>query len=510
MNAQTEIQPYDPATFDHAAYHGFSPPPGTTRYDGWTPEKQRRFLEALSEGHNVTRACAIVGMSTQSAYAMRNAPRGQSFALGWQAAVLKARDTLADDLMDRAFNGVRDTITRDDGSIVTRHRHDNRHAMAMLNRLDRMAGAADGSVAARLIAADFAQYLDLIERDAGPARAGVFLGARIEPAGEDDLAPIRALARADRWLRTHTDIADPLDTSDLDPAERASWTGEQWARAEAAGLVALAPAPNQNPENRQVHQLGQLDPHPSDRVWWDEVGEEWRTEFPPPAGFDGDEDGSFGDDEYSRALSEAELAAYEAQDRAQLAELAATEGRERDAYFGFPAAPAPEAPAAPADCAPGHIDAPSCVEAPKARSRARTGAPRMSIFGKIKDAIFGHKAAAAPAAPQAPAQGQAPAMPQMQQAPAAPAAPAPVDVENVLMVFETERGTSDLNWRTSIVDLMKLIGLDSSLDNRKELAAELGYTGARDGSAEMNIWLHKAVMQELARNGGNVPASLKG
>jgi hypothetical protein len=104
-------------------------------------------------------------------------------------------------------------------------------------------------------------------------------------------------------------------------------------------------------------------------------------------------------------------------------------------------------------------------------------------------------------------------MPQMQEsAPAAPAAPAaagPVDVENVLMVFETERGTSDLNWRTSIVDLMKLIGLDSSLDNRKALATELGYTGDKDGSAEMNLWLHKAVMQELAKNGGNVPASLK-
>lgn len=56
---------------------------------------------------------------------------------------------------------------------------------------------------------------------------------------------------------------------------------------------------------------------------------------------------------------------------------------------------------------------------------------------------------------------------------------------------------------------MKLLGLDSSLDNRKELATELGYTGAKDGSAEMNIWLHKAVMQELAKNGGNVPASLK-
>lgn len=132
----------------------------------------------------------------------------------------------------------------------------------------------------------------------------------------------------------------------------------------------------------------------------------------------------------------------------------------------------------------------------------------MSIFGKIKDAIFGHKAAAAPQA-QAPAQtpAQTPAMPQMQQP--APAAPQPVDVENVLMVFETERGTADLNWRSSIVDLMKLIGLDSSLDNRKELATELGYTGEKDGSAEMNIWLHKAVMQELAKNGGNVPASLK-
>jgi 3-oxoacyl-ACP reductase-like protein len=136
----------------------------------------------------------------------------------------------------------------------------------------------------------------------------------------------------------------------------------------------------------------------------------------------------------------------------------------------------------------------------------------MSIFGKIKDAIFGHKAAAAPAAPAqatAPAQAQAPAMPQIQQPAPQPVPAAPVDVEAVLMVLETERGTADLNWRSSIVDLMKLLGLDSSLDNRKELATELGYTGAKDGSAEMNIWLHKAVMQELARSGGTVPASLK-
>lgn len=138
----------------------------------------------------------------------------------------------------------------------------------------------------------------------------------------------------------------------------------------------------------------------------------------------------------------------------------------------------------------------------------------MSIFGSIKNAIFGHpKAKQSPQQP-APQPTPAPAAPQAQPTPtptpaAAPAAPQPVDVEFVLMAFETERGKADLNWRTSIVDLMKLLGLDSSLDNRKELATELGYTGAKDGSAEMNIWLHKRVMQELANNGGIVPAGLK-
>ena len=70
------------------------------------------------------------------------------------------------------------------------------------------------------------------------------------------------------------------------------------------------------------------------------------------------------------------------------------------------------------------------------------------------------------------------------------------------------KGNPDLNYKSSIVDLMKLLDMDSSLDNRKELATELGYTGAKDGSAEMNIWLHKHVMRQLAANGGKVPANL--
>ncbi|WP_260581801.1 DUF3597 domain-containing protein [Sphingopyxis sp. PET50] len=126
----------------------------------------------------------------------------------------------------------------------------------------------------------------------------------------------------------------------------------------------------------------------------------------------------------------------------------------------------------------------------------------MGIFSSIKDAIFGKKAEAAVPAPAAPVATEA--------APAAPAAPvaiSEVDVEAILSAQAANAG-QELNWRTSIVDLMKLVGIDPSLSNRKELATELGYTGALDGSAEMNIWLHKAVMRELAANGGTVPADL--
>jgi len=126
----------------------------------------------------------------------------------------------------------------------------------------------------------------------------------------------------------------------------------------------------------------------------------------------------------------------------------------------------------------------------------------MSFFGKIKDAIFGKKAEAAPTAPTQPT-AAAPAAP----APAAPQPISEVDVEAILSGLAA-KSDQQLNWRTSIVDLMKLLGLDSSLAERKGLAQELGYTGALDGSAEMNIWLHKQVMRELAANGGKVPAEL--
>jgi hypothetical protein len=156
----------------------------------------------------------------------------------------------------------------------------------------------------------------------------------------------------------------------------------------------------------------------------------------------------------------------------------------------------------------------------------------MSIFGKILARIFpsshpavaaaqpaspGNAAGATPQAAGTPATAPQPtgtpaAAPQSPTpATAAPAAQPtagmpPVDIEAVVSAMP---GAGQLNWRTSIVDLMKVLGLDSSLEARKELAQELGYTGNTSDSASMNIWLHKQVMAKLAANGGKVPESLK-
>jgi len=125
----------------------------------------------------------------------------------------------------------------------------------------------------------------------------------------------------------------------------------------------------------------------------------------------------------------------------------------------------------------------------------------MSIFGKIMGAIFGSSASAA-APDAAPAAGGA-------AAPAGGAAPAAtVDVAPILDAAVKAKGEK-LEWRTSIVDLMKALDIDSSLGARKELAKELGYTGDSNDSASMNIWLHKQVMAKFAANGGKLPDDLK-
>ena len=129
----------------------------------------------------------------------------------------------------------------------------------------------------------------------------------------------------------------------------------------------------------------------------------------------------------------------------------------------------------------------------------------MSIFGKIMGAIFGTKADAAPAGGGAAAGAGSPGGSSGGSA-AAPAAT--VDVAPILDKAVAAKGEK-LAWRTSIVDLMKALDIDSSFTARKELAKELGYTGDSNDSASMNIWLHKQVMTKLAANGGVLPPDLK-
>jgi hypothetical protein len=126
----------------------------------------------------------------------------------------------------------------------------------------------------------------------------------------------------------------------------------------------------------------------------------------------------------------------------------------------------------------------------------------MSIFGKIMGAIFGSKAGASEGEPASSTGGTA--------APSsAPAAPAQsVDVAAIVDRAAAAKGEK-LQWRTSIVDLMKALDIDSSFNARKELAKELGYTGDSNDSATMNIWLHKQVMAKLAANGGKLPPEIK-
>lgn len=127
----------------------------------------------------------------------------------------------------------------------------------------------------------------------------------------------------------------------------------------------------------------------------------------------------------------------------------------------------------------------------------------MSLFSRLKDKIFGTKEEEAPT--PAPEPGAEVAT---EEAAAEVAPIEPVDVEAQLVEMEAAH-PEDLDWRRSIVDLMKLVDMDSSYGARKELALELGYSQAEidsKGSAEMNIWLHKRVMQALAENGGKVPA----
>jgi len=152
------------------------------------------------------------------------------------------------------------------------------------------------------------------------------------------------------------------------------------------------------------------------------------------------------------------------------------------------------------------------------RLYAVVGGDNMGIFDTLKNAILGSQLHAGPvptsAAPQrSPTAGPKPSAPSggqpagSQQGTTDSTRSAPVDIEAVLNQRAAQK-QEKLNWQSSIVDLMKLVDLDPSLENRKTLAHELGYSGDTHDTAQMNVWLHRAVMQRLAASGGKVPDSL--
>ena len=243
----------------------------------WSGTARRLFLEALAETGSVSLAANSVSKSRRAAYNLRFRAEGAAFRLGWDAAILIARAVVEDVLMERVLHGQRLERTRsEDGTLITTTRYDTRLSMALLARLDRMAGA-EGDAAARTAAGDFDAFLNLVEAGGTAKDAAAFVAER---------SP-----------------ADPEPQCEL--AENSADSESETATTDALS------------------------------VWHCPYADDWRTNFPPPPGFDGYEDLSFGADEYSRALTPAEAEAQDAIALATAEPVWEASERARDAWFGF-------------------------------------------------------------------------------------------------------------------------------------------------------------------------------
>ncbi|NWK98199.1 hypothetical protein DM806_21540 [Sphingobium lactosutens] len=326
-------------------------PSGQIREDGWSPARQRRFLETLASCGVVQLACESVRITARSAYNLRIRRDGAAFRLGWDAAILIARARLADDLLARAITGCTDTIRRDEENFeVTRHRHDNRLAMSMLSRLDRMADSPpEGSDAAlaRVVAQDFVAFLDLI----CPEQAAVEEADRLNlprPGPEPEATHLnipsaREMADARMLDGDRPDTPEPVE----EDSATALSPGASVALFIAARLALNMP---QKPPVSETLQRCELRPQHVNRatlppeeaaarlrgIWWDEDREGWRTDYPAPPGFDGEESDAIYDiDDYERDLTPQEEEALAIRDKAERRPYEDAAARARDAFFGF-------------------------------------------------------------------------------------------------------------------------------------------------------------------------------
>ncbi|MEJ7927756.1 hypothetical protein WG908_13450 [Sphingobium sp. AN641] len=336
--------------------HGLPAPAEQIRADGWSPARQRLFIETLAATGVIATACDAVDISPRAAYALRIRRDGAAFRLGWDAAILIARARLADELLARALTGHEEVIRKDEDSI-TRRRHDNRLAMSMLSRLDRMADSPpQGSDAAlaRVVAQDFAAYCDMLcppdeardEADrldlphpgAEPIARDMDDARLLDGAMPDLPEPVEAVATAlspgasaALFLAVRMALARPQNRRFSVADERC-----ELRPAGAASPVDLATLP---PEEAAARLRG---------IWWDEDRQALRTDFPAPPGFRGAQSDEVYDiDIYERDLAGHEqdiVAARDATARRPFEEAAA---RARDAFFGLCPVPPPTRPPAP-------------------------------------------------------------------------------------------------------------------------------------------------------------------
>ena len=257
------------------------------RHDGWNGERMADFIRTLAETGVVADACRACDMSAKSAYALRY--RDNLFARLWEAALAMARHRLADELLARSLKGSAEQIVRDGCIWGERHHFDNKLAFAILRRLDRRAEL--GSTFKTPPAWEM------------PAPAPAVSGSwqpLLDAVAEDRKADAEVLLEAPKGVKGNTEGNDPPFSLDLDEDEDAD--------------------------------------EPPDRVWCDWQTDEWRTDFPPPPGFDGREYGNWDDEEgYSRTLTQEELSALAAAGMIPVEDTVEVTQEEdeaaRDAYF---------------------------------------------------------------------------------------------------------------------------------------------------------------------------------
>ncbi len=377
--------PDDEASRGLTTHGPAEPAPRAGRHDGFTVAKEQLFLRTLADTGVIADACRATGISRRAAYDRRKSASGRAFALAWDAALLISRNPLGDDVLSRARHGVIDRVYRNGELVAERHRYDNRLTMAVLTRLDRVAeGHGENAPVIRAVAQEFDQFLDLLPQGLQaaeefvavrfPAAAGVGAPAEVrEPPGcfAGDPAPSGTeqalLARLGHYEEYGVGLPQEIDTGDLDPEEMERWTEEQIDRAKASGFLEMLhplewPEAAREPAGDDVNGMckvrelylafnsaAAVEPaEPEDDfagcgIWETEEG--WLTDFPPPAGFDGYQEGEPGEEDYTRELAAEELPAIaeeEAFDREERALRLAEQEAARRRFFGLdePAPPA--------------------------------------------------------------------------------------------------------------------------------------------------------------------------